>query len=1082
MNGSNPLPPRTPPKPTEIPPNAPATPPKAPGTLPAEIRVFVSSTFQDMIAERNELGRRTFLELRKLCDERGVVFTDVDLRWGITDEQKTAGRVLPDCLDEVRRCRPFFIGLLGERYGSTPEVIPADLVRREPWLADGREHSVTELEILHGVLRHPQEARHAFFYFRDSAFLDSLPPAERSRYEESPGAEEIRRLGPEGARRASDERRRKLAALKEAIKSAGFPARRYHDAGELGLLVFEDLKAVIETLYPADSVPDRAAREEAQHQAAVERLGRDFVGRREAMARLDDHASGSEPPLVVTGPEGIGKSALLARWESTYAREHLGEPLLVHFVGASPESADWAAMLRRLLVGLGPVLGEDAPAAIPDEPDALRRLFAEALDRLGKMDGRRVVLIIDNLGGLEDRESALDLVWLPKRVPANVRMILSAAGRPFEEAARRGWPTLVLAPLTVAERLELVNAYLGQYAKALSEVHLRQIIDSPSTGSPLYTRTLLEEVRLCGDHATLGRMLADYLSAGTSVALGLKIADRFEQDYQRESERPRLVRDALSLLWAAKRGLSEHELLEMLKIGEDRLPRAYWLPLFLAIEPLLQNRAGLLTFAHDFMRRVVEEKYLVTEASRRRIHGYLAYWFKGRAMGRRKLDELPWHLARSGEWKKLAELLGESEFLQAACDEDRPAVRRYLKEIERQAGLTPADVFRAVLREPRADPRLTWEVAGLLGDLGYSDEAGRLRAEQARHFAEEDKAPNEEASMQAIDRRLQEKVRTGEFAKMNPFAEMQSDFERIRAKMYHQAALGNQAVLLIERGELAAATKLLEEQERICRETGEESWLVHNLANQGIVLEARGDLDGALARYRELEAIARRTGERLGLADALAGIGRVLRARGENAEALVLLEQEEDIRRETADVEGLRACMGRRALLLDDEGRLEEALAIQRELEAGFREADEIEALATCLQNQGSELMRLDRAREALRAYEAQEEVARRHGMQEQVASALEGRASALFVMGRADEALALFKEEETIGRVLGNPSRVVESLVRQALVLAGKPGGKEACIRALAVSGELIKRHRLTDTEARLRPLVDHIKRQLIS
>ena len=50
-----------------------------------QIRVFVSSTFRDMQAEREELVKRVFPQLRKLCEARGVVWGEVDLRWGITD-------------------------------------------------------------------------------------------------------------------------------------------------------------------------------------------------------------------------------------------------------------------------------------------------------------------------------------------------------------------------------------------------------------------------------------------------------------------------------------------------------------------------------------------------------------------------------------------------------------------------------------------------------------------------------------------------------------------------------------------------------------------------------------------------------------------------------------------------------------------------------------------------------------------------------------------------------------------------------------------------------------------------------------
>ena len=69
---------------------------------------------------------------------RGV--GEVDLRWGVTDEQKAEGAVLPICLAEIELSRPYFIGLLGERYGWVPDEIaggardqqPAGWRRRRP--------------------------------------------------------------------------------------------------------------------------------------------------------------------------------------------------------------------------------------------------------------------------------------------------------------------------------------------------------------------------------------------------------------------------------------------------------------------------------------------------------------------------------------------------------------------------------------------------------------------------------------------------------------------------------------------------------------------------------------------------------------------------------------------------------------------------------------------------------------------------------------------------------------------------------------------------------------------------------------
>jgi len=81
------------------------------------VRIFIRSTFRDFSGERDLLVRKVFPELRRRCRERQVELVDVDLRWGITEAEAEQGKVLPICLAEIDRARPFFMGLLGERYG-----------------------------------------------------------------------------------------------------------------------------------------------------------------------------------------------------------------------------------------------------------------------------------------------------------------------------------------------------------------------------------------------------------------------------------------------------------------------------------------------------------------------------------------------------------------------------------------------------------------------------------------------------------------------------------------------------------------------------------------------------------------------------------------------------------------------------------------------------------------------------------------------------------------------------------------------------------------------------------------------------
>ena len=143
-----------------------------------EIRVFLSSTFRDMEAERNYLMTSVFPDIRRYCSERQVSFTEIDLRWGITEEESKQGRTVEICLDEINRCRkypPFFIGFLGERYGWIPQQ--QDLA---VWLSDNNDSpyaseihgalvqgiSVTELEVQYAFLNEEQPADHSRIFLR----------------------------------------------------------------------------------------------------------------------------------------------------------------------------------------------------------------------------------------------------------------------------------------------------------------------------------------------------------------------------------------------------------------------------------------------------------------------------------------------------------------------------------------------------------------------------------------------------------------------------------------------------------------------------------------------------------------------------------------------------------------------------------------------------------------------------------------------------------------------------------------------------------------------------------------------------
>jgi len=99
-------------------------------TATRTFRVFVSSTFEDLRAERNALQDKAFPALVKLCAENGARFQAIDLRWGVREEAGLDHRAMEICQAEIARCqktriKPNFIVLLGDRYGWRP--LPAKI-------------------------------------------------------------------------------------------------------------------------------------------------------------------------------------------------------------------------------------------------------------------------------------------------------------------------------------------------------------------------------------------------------------------------------------------------------------------------------------------------------------------------------------------------------------------------------------------------------------------------------------------------------------------------------------------------------------------------------------------------------------------------------------------------------------------------------------------------------------------------------------------------------------------------------------------------------------------------------------------
>ena len=145
---------------------------------------FVSSTFKDMQYERDMLHTIVFPELNEIGREYGHSVSICDLRWGINtlemSEKEGTQKILKVCLDEIDRCHPYMIVILGDRYGWIPNDNSIDeaISERPSYVPQDKDISITELEIDYGVLSDPKNIEHVLFYFRENIGNEKLPRGE----------------------------------------------------------------------------------------------------------------------------------------------------------------------------------------------------------------------------------------------------------------------------------------------------------------------------------------------------------------------------------------------------------------------------------------------------------------------------------------------------------------------------------------------------------------------------------------------------------------------------------------------------------------------------------------------------------------------------------------------------------------------------------------------------------------------------------------------------------------------------------------------------------------------------------------
>lgn len=565
-------------------------------TASREVRVFLSSTFADMQAERDYLVKKIFPAVRSEFRRRNVDLTVLDLRWGITEEESKSGKVIEICMDEISRTRPFFIGLIGGRYGWVPTAAESNfderLYNRFPHVREGlaQGKSITEMEMLYGVLDYPEQT-YSHFFIRP---LRSVPK---------------KFLDKKGS--ANAEKREKLkAAVRKAAAEGKCSVADYTSLKQLGKMVTEALMTTLDTLYPAEEEMSRMDLIMSNHDAAVARLRKIYVPRTTSVneSLIDDD---DEKVIILEAPAGAGKSTFVANYwrKGLTTSPKCKEYIAVHtMIGNEINSAE---MCRRALVY--ELCRNFSELETPDLniPDEQKVNVAPILKKLSEEYNVRLLWILDGVDKLRNKTDR-NLLWLNDILDEERKVLLLGSDEEqFDDftSGRDDYSHNDLVPLSESQKMSLTAAYLRNFAKGLTVSQRAAIANDRKLGNPGVLRIFLNELLQYGVYEQLDDFMAGYLDAPDMESFLNVVLQRVEGDFG-----PKVISDFLNILRLSFYGMREEEVIVFLK-----LKPVEWAALFNALEEFVEISGGRMRLKSGIYADVVARRYELDEMKEKRI-------------------------------------------------------------------------------------------------------------------------------------------------------------------------------------------------------------------------------------------------------------------------------------------------------------------------------------------------------------------------------------------------------------------------------------------------------------------------------
>ncbi|CAL1279491.1 unnamed protein product [Larinioides sclopetarius] len=385
-----------------------------------------------------------------------------------------------------------------------------------------------------------------------------------------------------------------------------------------------------------------------QQYEACRQLSKSFLNREVGLEAVKSYLSGNaNHPLIIQGPTGCGKTCLMAKLTEMCSVWFPASCIVSRIVSLTAESATQHQLLRSISEQCCALYGEH-PAVASSTIHSWDYGLGKLLSKVSEF--RPLIILIDGIDQLAEY-STKDLQWLPRELPAHVKLILTVRDDSEEldkikDIMENNDCFLSLFNPTADEAKATVNHLLEISKKRLSSPE-QDMIDEFLKGesSARYSHLLglmstkwaemLVEKKEDIQKSTEG-LVFQYLSHVESH-LGVT-----------------LITFVLGLLVAAKHGISESEMLDILSCEDSvlnlvffgkqtkvrRIPAILWASVKNFLDPFLRTQVlggRTLTMLSCEAYRTVIKKYLqnkghtVKASAQVLVDYFFGKWAEGKA-------------------------------------------------------------------------------------------------------------------------------------------------------------------------------------------------------------------------------------------------------------------------------------------------------------------------------------------------------------------------------------------------------------------------------------------------------------------